>query len=56
MAEEPPFPAVPAGKMGEAETPLPAVNAEAADYYGGNQVHSRARTFSSVRPDDSSVG
>lgn len=50
FAEEPtyPAPAMPAGKMGAAETPLPAVNAEASDYYGGNQVHSRARTFSSV--------
>lgn len=46
--EASPF-APPAGKMGAAETPLPAINAEAADYYGGNQVHSRARTFSSVR-------
>lgn len=46
--EEPSFPSAPAGKMGEVETPLPAVNAEASDYYGGTQVHSRARTYSSV--------
>lgn len=48
LDEEPPFPMVPKGKKGAAETPLPAANAEASEYYGGNQVHSRARTYSSV--------
>lgn len=46
--EEPHFPSVNVGKKGDVETPLPAVNAEASDYYGGTQVHSRARTYSSV--------
>ncbi|ORY27167.1 putative Alpha,alpha-trehalase [Naematelia encephala] len=34
------------GKIGQVETKLPDVNAEPAEYYGGNQVSSRARTFS----------
>jgi alpha,alpha-trehalase len=37
------------GKIGQQETQLPHVHAEPAEYYGGAQVWSRARTFSNVR-------
>ena len=36
------------GNLGQQETNLPHVHAEAEEYYGGNQVWSRARTFSNV--------
>ncbi|WVN85334.1 uncharacterized protein L203_100479 [Cryptococcus depauperatus CBS 7841] len=36
------------GQLGPVETKLPDVNAEPAEYYGGAQVWSRARTFSNV--------
>ena len=36
------------GRIGQTEMALPDVHAEPAEYYGGNQVWSRARTFSSV--------
>ena len=34
------------GKIGLQEKSLPDVHAEASEYYGGNQVYSRSRTFS----------
>ncbi|ORX39915.1 alpha,alpha-trehalase [Kockovaella imperatae] len=36
------------GKLGQQETTLPHVHSEASEYYGGNQVWSRARTFSNA--------
>jgi alpha,alpha-trehalase len=36
------------GKLGPNDTKLPEVYAEASEYYGGNEVWSRARTFSNV--------
>lgn len=36
------------GVIGQAQTPLPDVHAEAEDYYGKTHIHSRARTFSTV--------
>lgn len=36
------------GKIGDFEASLPKVNAEPSEYYGGQQVASRARTFSTV--------
>lgn len=36
------------GKIGDFEASLPKVNAEPSEYYGGQQVASRARTFSTA--------
>ena len=50
--EAPPTQVVPqptrVGNIGEQLASLPKVNAEPAEYYGGQQVASRARTFSTV--------
>ena len=50
--ERPPVPQpTRVGKIGEIEAHLPRVNAEPSEYYGGQQVASRARTFSTVSPE-----
>lgn len=36
------------GQMNKVQKELPHVHAEPGEYYGGNQVWSRARTFSNV--------
>ena len=47
-----PAPPVPSGTQGGAKTPLPSVHADAQDYYGGEHVQTRARTYSAVSPLD----
>lgn len=38
----------PVGKIGQDDIPLPNVHAEPHEYYGGQPMWSRARTFSNV--------